>query len=210
MTHYDVAIIGAGPAGMGAAEEAAKAGLSTLVLDEQSDPGGQIYRAIENVRNVFLVATDKDYAAGLPLTRAFRAADVTYIPDALVWNIDPALTLNYSVKGVPADASADYLIVASGAVERASPLPGWTLPGVTTVGALQILLKSHSLVNNDVVLVGSGPLMYVVACQMLDTGMPPRAIVETSGMSEIVKALPLLPEALRGGIGRLFKGLGLL
>jgi len=46
----ELAIVGAGPAGMAAAVLAGELGLDTVLLDEQSSPGGQIYRAIERAR----------------------------------------------------------------------------------------------------------------------------------------------------------------
>jgi NADPH-dependent 2,4-dienoyl-CoA reductase/sulfur reductase-like enzyme len=210
MTHYDVAIVGAGPAGMATAIETRRAGLSTLVLDEQFSPGGQIYRAIDRPRAERSMASGGDYAAGVSLVRQFSAARADFVPGAVVWNVDPSLVIDYSVDSGTRKASASYLVVASGALERHSPLPGWTLPGVTTVGALQILLKSHAVVQDDVVLLGCGPLIYVLACQMLTEGIPPKAIVETGGFGDIVKALPLLPKALLGRAEMLFKGICLL
>jgi NADPH-dependent 2,4-dienoyl-CoA reductase/sulfur reductase-like enzyme len=210
VTRYDVAIVGTGPAGMAAAVEARRSGLSALVLDEQDSPGGQIYRAITGARAGRLMASDQDYAAGARLIHEFLDARADYVPGAVLWNVDPSLIFNYSADGKTCEASASHLVVASGALERPSPLPGWTLPGVTTVGALQILLKSHAAVQDDVVLLGRGPLIYVLACQMLDAGVSPRAIVETGGPRDIVRALPLLPRAFLGGVEILCKGLRLL
>jgi NADPH-dependent 2,4-dienoyl-CoA reductase/sulfur reductase-like enzyme len=41
----DLIVLGAGPAGMAAAAEAAGCGLSVTLVDEQALPGGQVYRA---------------------------------------------------------------------------------------------------------------------------------------------------------------------
>ncbi len=88
----DLAIIGAGPAGMAAAAAASGCGLSTVVLDEQAEPGGQIYRGIERLaatRPLHLQWLGSDYAAGLELTRAFRLAKVDYLDSAQVWQVEP-------------------------------------------------------------------------------------------------------------------------
>ncbi|MCF8482216.1 MAG: NAD(P)/FAD-dependent oxidoreductase [Rhodospirillum sp.] len=194
---HDLAIIGAGPAGMAAAIEARKAGLSVVVLDEQDAPGGQIYRAIEATGGKRRVLLGPEYAAGAPLAEAFRGCGATYLPKATVWNVDRDLGLDYSREGASFRVSGRALIIASGAIERPTPLPGWTLPGVTTAGALQILLKAHGIVPEGAVLVGCGPLLYLIAVQMLDAGFPPKALVETSDPGALKRVLPHLPGALR-------------
>lgn len=208
-TIFDLAIIGAGPAGMAAAVEADRTGLSVALLDEQPAPGGQIYRQIEAADEMRLEILGKDYAAGLDLVTQFRASGVTYIPSATVWNIDETKTLDYSTANGSDQVSARSLIVASGAVERPMPLPGWTLPGVTTAGALQILLKAHGAVNDDVVLAGSGPLIYLVAFQMIKAGSPPRAILDMAEPGRMSHALKHVPQAMKGW-RYLAKGLRLL
>jgi NADPH-dependent 2,4-dienoyl-CoA reductase/sulfur reductase-like enzyme len=194
---HDLAIIGAGPAGMAAAIEARAWGLSVVVLDEQGAPGGQIYRAIETTDAVRRKILGPDYTAGAPLAEAFRASGATYLANATVWNVDHDLGVDYSRDGGSARVTARALVVATGAIERPTPLPGWTLPGVTTAGALQILLKAHGAVSEGAVLVGQGPLLYLIAAQMLEAGAPPKALVETGDPGALKRALPHLPGALR-------------
>ncbi|MEE8248223.1 MAG: NAD(P)-binding protein, partial [Alphaproteobacteria bacterium] len=86
----DLAIVGAGPAGMAAAVEAVRLGLEPVVLDQQAAPGGQIYRNIEGVqrdRPGDLSILGADYAAGLELVEAFRASGVDYRPLASVFEV---------------------------------------------------------------------------------------------------------------------------
>ncbi|NSZ19688.1 FAD/NAD(P)-dependent oxidoreductase [Agrobacterium vitis] len=206
---YDLAIIGAGPAGMAAAIEADAAGLTVALIDEQPAPGGQIYRSVEAADHQRLAVLGKDYAAGLDLVAAFRASGITYIPSGTVWNIEDSYTIDYARAGTSDRISAKSVLVASGAVERAMPLPGWTLPGVTTAGALQILLKAHGAINDDVVLAGSGPLIYLIAFQMIKAGAPPRAIVDMGQSMPVRAVLNHLPGALKGW-RYLAKGLRLL
>lgn len=192
MTSYDVAIIGGGPAGMASAIESVSAGLSTVLLDEQQAPGGQIYRGIEQASRAQLKVLGKDYEEGGELVRAFRASDAVYVPAATLWNVNPELRLTYSKEGRSTEFSAKALVVASGAIERPTPLPGWTLPGVMTAGAYQILLKGAGLVEENVVFVGSGPLLWLIAAQMITAGTKPKAIIETVPFSRYAASLAKL------------------
>ncbi|WP_288951749.1 FAD-dependent oxidoreductase, partial [uncultured Paracoccus sp.] len=96
----DLVVIGAGPAGMAAATEAAKAGLSVTLLDEAPAPGGQIYRGIETAGPRRLQILGPDYAEGRSLADSFRASGATYLPGALVWNIGTDRVIDYSHQGV--------------------------------------------------------------------------------------------------------------
>ncbi|MGF1611498.1 MAG: FAD-dependent oxidoreductase [Kiloniellales bacterium] len=212
-TDCDLVVIGAGPAGIAAACQAAGLGLSVVLLDEQGEPGGQIYRAIERLR---LQQPDRftrlgvDYVKGSSLVEALRAARVDYRPNAVVWNVDRGLIVNYSVDGSSQSVAARHVLVATGAIERAMPIPGWTLPGVMTAGALQILLKAQGLVpSGRVVLAGAGPLLLLLATQLLTFGVRPAAIVETVPRGRLLAALPHLVSALRVP-GTLRKGRAML
>ncbi|MCG8709398.1 FAD-dependent oxidoreductase [Brenneria sp. 4F2] len=193
----DVAIIGAGPAGMAAAIEAAAAGLSVIVFDEQPSPGGQIYRGIETAGSARRKILGDDYSSGLALVARFRESRAEYIPNASVWNISSDRLVEFSRNGQSTSIRARWIISATGALERPCPIPGWTLPGVTTAGALQILLKAAGIVQEDTVLVGAGPLLWAIAAQMIDAGVPPNAIVENLPPGRFKAALPHLLKALR-------------
>ena len=87
-----------------------------------------------------------------------------------------------------------FVIAATGAIERPVPFPGWTLPGVMTAGAAQLLLKGAAAVpRGDVVLAGTGPLLYLVAWQLLKVGAPPKAILDSSQLANRFRALSELP-----------------
>jgi NADPH-dependent 2,4-dienoyl-CoA reductase/sulfur reductase-like enzyme len=100
--------------------------------------------------------------------------------------------------GVAKAFRAPQLIIANGALERPSPIPGWTLPGVMNAGAAQIAMKTDALVPDvPVVLAGGGPLLLLVACQLLDAGARLAALVETPSAGQRLRALPHLAGALR-------------
>ena len=183
----DVAIVGAGPAGMAAACVLAKGGMDVVVLDEQHAPGGQIYKGVEKVfaqRPQDARSLGKEYAAGHALTRRFRESGAQYRPGVSVWQItsdqEPDLALGVIEDGSARMLYPKHVILATGAMERPVPFEGWTLPGVMTVGAAQTLLKSSRLLpRDDVVLAGTGPLLYLYANQIRDLGITPQAILDT-------------------------------
>ena len=209
MREADLIVIGAGPAGMAGARQAAEAGLSVLLLDEQPRAGGQIYREVERAAGPRGDILGKDYTEGLELTAALDHAAITHVSGATVWQIEDGSRVAYSRDGRGAEVAGRRLLLATGALERPMPLPGWTLPGVMTAGAAQILLKQSGLIAARAVLAGSGPLLYLVAAQMVRAGTPPLALVETQARGDLMRALPHLAGALRGW-RYLVKGMGLL
>ena len=205
----DFAVIGAGPAGMAAATLAAELGLDTLIVDEQDAPGGQIYRGIEHADETAPLGAD--YLAGRPLAAALRASSATYLPATTVWHIDPDGTLSLLSAGVGRTIRARRILLATGAIERPAPIPGWTLPGVMTAGAAQIMLKTADLVPaGRTVLAGQGPLIWLVAAQLVRAGAPPVLILETTPHANYHAAARLLPGALWPARRALRKGLGLI
>lgn len=209
MTH-DVIVIGAGPAGMAAATTAATLGLKTLLLDEQPRPGGQIYRDVGAAEPRVATLLGADYTHGRTLVQALQASGAERSHDTLVWDVARDLTVTALRGGRALQWRAPQLIAATGAMERASPLPGWTLPGVMNAGAAQIALKSGGAVpSGRVLLAGAGPLLLLVACQLLDAGAEVAAVVETAPAANRRAALRHLPAAL-GAAGVLVKGLNLL
>src|SRR3954471_251854 len=179
---FDLAIVGAGPAGLAAATTAMRAGLRTVVIDEQAAPGGQIYRNVESVskRPAHLQLLGDDYAAGADLVQRFRASGAEYLPLTTVWQIDQERNVYTRSDGRAARIAAKRILVATGAMERPVPIPGWTLPGVMTCGAAQTMLKSTGAVPaGPVVLAGGGPLLLLLATQLLRAGARITAILET-------------------------------
>jgi NADPH-dependent 2,4-dienoyl-CoA reductase/sulfur reductase-like enzyme len=209
VTKRDVVVIGAGPAGMAAAAKAAGLGLTVTVLDEQPRPGGQIYRDVDRAAQVRGNILGKDYSYGASLTARLRHAAIDHVSGAIVWAIEDGFRISYTRYGRGVQIEAARVLLATGALERPMPLPGWTLPGVMTAGAGQILLKQSGMVAKDAVLVGSGPLLYLIAAQMVRAGAPPAAMVETQTRGDLIRAGRYAGGALRGW-PYLLKGLKML
>jgi NADPH-dependent 2,4-dienoyl-CoA reductase/sulfur reductase-like enzyme len=210
MSIYDVAVIGAGPAGMAVAIAMSAAGLSVLVLDEQSAPGGQVHRAIETRE-----PQSDDDRDGAALTAAFRACAATRWFETAVWQVETlpegtGFSLCMNRAGATLRVTARRLVIATGAIERPVPIKGWTLPGVMTVGAAQILLKTGGNVpSGQVVIAGQGPLPLLYATQLLKAGVKPVAFLETTPPGAIRRVLPHLMGALANA-GQLIRGLRFL
>jgi octopine oxidase subunit A len=208
----DLIIIGAGPAGMAAAMEADQRGAQVTLLDEQPAVGGQIYRNVLGASPRQKTILGTDFCQGRHLAEMLVRSDVDHRAGVTVWHAGTdgtVCTVTYIKDGIAKQVQGRHILLATGAIERPVPLPGWTLPGVMTAGAAQIMMKTGGLVADGAVLVGSGPLLYLVAAQMLAAGCPPKALVETQSFSDMRAAMSHLAGALRGW-RQLVKGLGLI
>ncbi len=205
----DLAVIGGGPAGLAAASLAARAGVSTVLFDENPGVGGQIYRGITSTPIKNGTVLGDDYWAGAALAAEAKASGALIVNGAAVWTLDPSLSVGVSVAGKARMIQAGRVIIATGALERPFPIPGWTLPGVMTAGAAQTTLKAQGLVPaGRVVMAGCGPLLWLLAAQLLRAGVKIGPILETSPRRNWLRALAHLPDFLLSPYWR--KGLGLM
>ena len=196
--HYDLAIIGAGPAGMAAAVEASKNNLKVLVLDDQPAVGGQVYRQIDkNYHNSDeLSYLGEDYWLGKKLVDNFWHSSAELLSESRVWQITRDKLIFFSRKGLAHQVQADFILISTGAMERPMPIPGWTLPGVMSVGGAQTLLKSNNSGVDGAVFAGSGPLFYLTIWQYLTAGFKIGAVIDTAparlSLQHYLLAIPAL------------------
>ncbi|KIC22959.1 MULTISPECIES: FAD/NAD(P)-dependent oxidoreductase [unclassified Leisingera] len=209
MQALDCAIIGAGPAGMTAAIELSKGGAKVAVLDRGTRAGGQIYRAAAASPLPNTSALGPDYQAGAELIAAFERTDLTHFASSDAWHLGDDGRVLFSHLGETHELHCREMLLCPGAMERPMPIPGWTLPGVMTAGAAQVMLKSDATVAEGAVFAGSGPLLYLIVAQYLRLGVPVTALVDTTPRQNYLNAAPLLPRALRQA-GQLKKGIALL
>ncbi|HSI92814.1 MAG TPA: FAD-dependent oxidoreductase [Jiangellaceae bacterium] len=164
----DVAVVGAGPAGLAAAAAAVVAGCTVAGVDSGRDLGGQYWRH------------SPDRPAAVPRPATFRRLAATvrsgaiHLPEHEVWMVEPGgagfvvRTLHHSAERT---VRAAAVVLATGAVDRQLPFPGWDLPGVYTAGGAQALLKEHSvLAGRRVVVAGTGPFLLPVAAGLATHG----------------------------------------
>lgn len=194
----DVVVVGAGAAGMAGAVALAGLGLEVVLLDEQGSPGGQIYRGITLAPLSRRDLLGPDYAHGNVLAQALASSSVRYEKGAAVWQVTRDHQVSYLRDGRLHTLQAKAVLLATGAMERPFPIPGWTLPGVMSAGAAQILLKSAGLAPSEpVVLAGCGPLLYLLGWQYLRAGVPIKALVDTTRPEDYWRARRHLFAALR-------------
>lgn len=209
---FDVIVIGAGPAGMAAACSAASNGARTLLLDENAGPGGQIYRAIAASPFRSGRILGQAYWVGENWINRLKRSGAEHRPRTTVWSlraISDGVEIGTLGDGVAQILKARQAIVATGVMERPMPVPGWTLPGVMTVGAAQTLLKSSAMVpQGEAVLAGTGPLLYLFARQLIAAGAPPALVLDTTPRANRLRALAHLPSFIASRY--FFKGIGLL
>ena len=190
-----VVIVGAGPAGTRAAEALAAGGLRPIVLDEGATSGGQIYRRqpaafTRTYRQLY--GFDAAKAEAVHATLDALGERIDYRPNTLVWQIGDGRV--HTVSGDRAESlEFDALILATGATDRLAPIRGWTLPGCYSLGGSQIALKAQACsIGSNVVFLGTGPLLYLIAYQYAKAGATVRAVLDTSPFAGQAAATPAL------------------
>ncbi|NIL20313.1 NAD(P)/FAD-dependent oxidoreductase [Pseudomonas sp. AN3A02] len=201
-----VVIVGAGPAGITAARTLLDHGVTPVLVDESLRGGGQIYRRQpanfqRSAKQLYGFEAGK--ATALHRTMDELATLVDYRPETLVWNAENG-RLDMLNNGHAESIEYAQIIVATGATDRILPVPGWTLPGVYSLGAAQIALKYQGCaIGERVAFCGSGPLLYLVAYQYAKAGAKVVAVLDSAPFSAQCRALP----ALLGQPATLAKGL---
>jgi NADPH-dependent 2,4-dienoyl-CoA reductase/sulfur reductase-like enzyme len=177
----DVLVVGGGPAGLAAAASAAEAGADVLLLDERSKLGGQYFKQPSGAFAFDGDALDRQYRRGRALIERALAAGVTVETGTPVWAATAPSRLFALSETRALTLCPRRLVIASGAYERAVPLPGWTLPGFMTTGAAQTLLRAYQVLPGErVLLSGNGPLNVQVGAELVRAGACVVALCEAA------------------------------
>jgi NADPH-dependent 2,4-dienoyl-CoA reductase/sulfur reductase-like enzyme len=205
----DLAVIGAGPAGLAAALAASARGVRVALVDAATAPGGQFYR---------------QPAPGLPAGRpealhhrrrtwerlrdGLAAGAVRVLTEHHVWCVErtPGGFTVHALLGPdqeePAEVHARAVLLATGGYEQVLPFPGWTLPGVVTAGGAQAMLKGALVVpGRRAVVAGTGPLLLPVATGLAAAGVEVAALVESANPWRLARHAPALAGKLPEGAG---------
>ena len=182
MKRYDLIVIGAGPAGLSAAIEGAKAGMRTVVFDENEKPGGQLFKQIHKFFG------SKEHKAkirginiGTELLDEAEKAGVEVNLSSTVIGIYPEKCISVNKGDHIENYRAESIIVATGAAERMIPFKGWDLPGVLGAGAAQTMMNLHGVMpGKKVVMVGTGNVGLVVSFQLLQAGCSVEALIDAA------------------------------
>lgn len=186
----DVGVVGAGPGGMAAARSLAAAGLSVVVLDEGPAAGGQIFRQLPPGATGTRLAEPPSHHHGHALLGSFTASSLQHLRSATVWDAKPG-RLWFEHDGQSKLLRCQRIVLAPGAYDRCVPFPGWTLPGVVTAGALQVMVRGFGIVPGKRALVaGSGPLLLPTVTALLSAGVQVVAACEASSRWRALRALP--------------------
>lgn len=171
--HYDVVIVGSGFAGLAAANLLGGSKLRVLLVDENRHLGGQMLRRMPpKSTSSGKFGSDRLKRIGFDLVNAVRQNRVHVLKRAEVLGVDSEKVLCLQDgRGRVWEVRAEFIILATGARERFLPFKGWTLPGVMSTGAAQILMKSSGILPaREILIGGSGPLPLVLANELLNHG----------------------------------------
>jgi len=210
-----VIIVGAGPAGIRAAETLASNGIRPIVIDEAQKAGGQIYR---RPPEGFVRSPETLYGSDSAKARTLHQLFDSLVASGGVEHHPQSSVVALADGALHVLTSAgrrifpyDRLILATGATDRLAPVPGWQSAGVYSLGAAQIALKAQGVaLGQRIVLAGSGPLLTLVAVQLLKAGAKVEAVLDTAPLWGQIAALPYLMArpglVLRGSLLRLRLG----
>ncbi|MFZ5974114.1 MAG: FAD-dependent oxidoreductase [Bacillota bacterium] len=182
MDRYELIVIGAGPAGLCAAIEAASSGMKTIVFDENARPGGQLFKQIHKFfGSKEHRAKKRGFRIGEELLKQAEDAGVDVRLNATVMGIFQNKEITVMTGDHIEHFKGDNIVVATGASENMVAFPGWTLPGVMGAGAAQTLMNLHGIKPGErVLMVGSGNVGLVVSFQLLQAGSEVAAIIDAA------------------------------
>ncbi len=195
---FNIIIVGSGFAGIVAAGILSNKGLSVLIVDEYSNPGGQLLRKISQT-----LGKNRNYRpdyikrSGNRFLEKLKGRDIEILNNSSVIGIyDNNEILLESKNERVIRFNFDHIIFATGARERFLPFKGWTLPGVFSTGMAQVLMKSYGVLPaKKLYIYGSGLFLFSAAYELLKNGAEVGALFEMSGMRDKIRLFPSLIHA---------------
>ena len=190
MKDVDLIIIGGGPAGITAATEAARMGATVALIEENQNLGGKVFAPTGNtVKGSTADEIEKSIGSGMMKDFDEVRDNISVFLSTEVWGfVDQKTVLLYSRDDIDKSVKrirGDKLILSVGAFEKAIPFPGWTLPGVFSVGGLNTLVKKGILPGKRFLIAGTGPLQLVLANHLIHAGARLSAIVNAASLKDI-------------------------
>lgn len=182
MKRYELIIVGAGPAGLSAAIEAAKRNMQVVVFDENSRPGGQLFKQIHKFfGSKEHKAKTRGFIIGEELLVQAKELGVEVILNATVIGLYREKEVCVMQDGQLVHYKGDNIIVAAGAAENMVTFRGWTLPGVIGAGAAQTMMNLHGVKPGErILMVGSGNVGLVVSFQLLQAGCKVVGVIDAA------------------------------
>ncbi|MGW0610893.1 FAD-dependent oxidoreductase [Streptomyces sp. NPDC002788] len=205
----ELAVIGAGPAGLAAALAASARGVRVALVDSANEPGGQFYRQpADGLGAGRPEALHHQWRTWERLRDGLAASAVRVLTDHHVWCAERTAD-GFAVHALlgpgqeePAEVRARAVLLATGGYEQVLPFPGWTLPGVVTAGGAQAMLKGGLVVpGRRAVVAGAGPLLLPVATGLAAAGVEVAALVESTAPRRLARHGRALAGKLPEGAG---------
>ena len=176
-----VAIVGAGPAGLACREQLNAFGIDNLVIDSNPRIGGQFNM---QTHQFFFFEKEKKYGGmrGFDIAKTLAGdSQDGILLNTTVWDIleGPRIAVKNFVNGQMGYVDAQFLVVATGAVPFMPPFENDDLPGVYTAAVFQKMMnQEHTLLGKRVLTVGAGNIGYLTSYQGMQAGATIRAIIE--------------------------------
>lgn len=182
VNRYDLIVVGAGPAGLSAAIEAAKNGLKPIVFDENAKPGGQLFKQIHKFfGSKEHKAKIRGFNIGDELLKEASENGVEVVLNATVIGLYEGKEVTVKIGEEIKHYKGDSVLIATGASENMVTFKGWTTPGVIGAGAAQTMMNLHHIKpGNKVLMLGSGNVGLVVSYQLIQAGCEVVALVDAA------------------------------
>lgn len=185
MNQFQAVIVGAGPAGLSAAIELAKAGAKAAVIDENSKPGGQLFKQIHKFfGSSEHLAGVRGYDIGARLLDETKKSGVELFLDAPVYGLFPhpaGFMVSFLKEKRERAVIGEKIILAAGAAENTLAFPGSTLPGVMGAGCAQTMINVHRVLpGKKFIMIGSGNVGLIVSYQLMQAGAEVLALVDAA------------------------------